>query len=351
MIELNIHNNDRILIIAPHPDDECIGAGGILALYPTQCDVWVMTDGRYGSSNNIPHEMIKVRKKEFELEMKLSGVKNYKMFNIEDGTLLNHIDIVQCEDLSKYTKIFVTNELDEHADHRAAFRLIKETLIKQNNYTTQLYQYEISTPLRCVTHYVNITDVYKKKSQLISVHKSQHKALNYTRLAESLNAYRGVITGIDGLYAEGYLLTSLNVDKDQENKYMYEERNQKLLQFYRVYDMWLNSTLQNKKISEYILKMGYKNIAIYGYGSLGKRLYQCIKADGNLICVKYIMDKAADKGLSNEINIVCPSENLEKVEIVIVTPIYYYKDISEKLNNMGYENVISLEDIVCKMAE
>ena len=43
-----IDSEDKIAIIAPHPDDECIGVGGILSLYPELCDVFVLTDGRYG---------------------------------------------------------------------------------------------------------------------------------------------------------------------------------------------------------------------------------------------------------------------------------------------------------------
>ena len=34
-----IKDTDRILVIAPHPDDEVIGCGGIIAKYPTQADV------------------------------------------------------------------------------------------------------------------------------------------------------------------------------------------------------------------------------------------------------------------------------------------------------------------------
>ena len=33
MIEFSINDTEKILIIAPHPDDECIGTGGVLLKY------------------------------------------------------------------------------------------------------------------------------------------------------------------------------------------------------------------------------------------------------------------------------------------------------------------------------
>lgn len=53
VIPLSVSNQDKIVIIAPHPDDECIGTGGLLALYPTLCDVIVLTDGRQGQKRLI----------------------------------------------------------------------------------------------------------------------------------------------------------------------------------------------------------------------------------------------------------------------------------------------------------
>ena len=36
---LVINENDRILIVSPHPDDESIGCGGVMSLYRGHCDV------------------------------------------------------------------------------------------------------------------------------------------------------------------------------------------------------------------------------------------------------------------------------------------------------------------------
>ena len=47
-VKLSIKENDKILVIAPHPDDECIGVGGVLSLYPELCTVILLTNGSRG---------------------------------------------------------------------------------------------------------------------------------------------------------------------------------------------------------------------------------------------------------------------------------------------------------------
>ena len=73
---LELKPDDRVLLLAPHPDDETIGCGGFLLKYGSQCDVVLLTDGRHGDSTVKPAEMIEIRKKEFEEVMSRYAVKN-----------------------------------------------------------------------------------------------------------------------------------------------------------------------------------------------------------------------------------------------------------------------------------
>ena len=68
MNEINIKSNDKILIVAPHPDDECIGTGGILCKYHKQCTVIVLTDGALGNNSNCLSECKSVRQQEFKMK-------------------------------------------------------------------------------------------------------------------------------------------------------------------------------------------------------------------------------------------------------------------------------------------
>ena len=61
--------NDRIAVIAPHPDDECLGAAAPLILAPDRTDVFVLTDGSHGNPAKTVEEEAAVRKRQFEAEM------------------------------------------------------------------------------------------------------------------------------------------------------------------------------------------------------------------------------------------------------------------------------------------
>ena len=47
--EIVFTSDDSIAIIAPHPDDECLGAAAALLMAPDRTDVYVLTDGSHGS--------------------------------------------------------------------------------------------------------------------------------------------------------------------------------------------------------------------------------------------------------------------------------------------------------------
>ena len=49
MRPFQIEENTKILLLAPHPDDESIGCGGILIKHPNNFKVICLTDGRCGS--------------------------------------------------------------------------------------------------------------------------------------------------------------------------------------------------------------------------------------------------------------------------------------------------------------
>lgn len=203
MRTLDINDTDKILIIAPHPDDESVGCGGLLAKYSSQCEVWVLTDGRYGGKQD--EETVKhIRTNEFQNEMNALGIERFKKFDIYDLHLFEKEDLLINEDLSGFTKIFVSYRFDEHMDHQMAYKIIKRAM-EGKNISAELYEYEVWTPLQRATHFLDISEVIDLKEKSISFHETQLLDTDYCRMMRGLAAYRAESIGIRGGYVEWYL--------------------------------------------------------------------------------------------------------------------------------------------------
>lgn len=191
-----IKKEDRFLILAPHPDDDTIGCGGLLALYPKQCDVICLTDGRYGDQGINPFDLINIRKNEFENVMNNTGVNSFQMLGIEDSKL--HEATLNLN-LEKYTHILIPSPEDIHADHRAVSDLLKKQYKK--HYKKVVY-YELISLLSNPTHLLDISEVIFKKQEHLGMYHSQMKFINYIDRISALNRHRGMMIYCD--YAEAY---------------------------------------------------------------------------------------------------------------------------------------------------
>lgn len=340
---LNIKKDDKILILAPHPDDECIGAGGIIALYPQQCEIIVLTDGRLGQGMVAPEEEKAIRKSEFIAEMKEAGVKKYQMLDFEDGTLMQHQDCLEAFDFSIYTKIFVTGMQDIHADHTAGYMSVYNALKKQKIHGIELYLYEVHAPLQEPSHMLDITEIIEKKLELIRIHQSQVSYMPYDKLVKVSAEYRALQNRMDNRYIEVYKRIPYGGSVDKVAIEL-EGKLQKQILFYQVMVKWLEIKMQGKNIAEALLKNGHTKIAVYGYAELGKLL--CQELFGREVEVKYILDKKV-KGMGEQkIPIYFPGAEFVLTDTVIVTAIYYFDEIKQELEQSGYKYVLSLKNLI-----
>ena len=195
--------NDRIAVIAPHPDDECLGAAAALILVPDRTDVYVLTDGSHGNPDKSIEEEAKIRRLQFEAEMEAVAPHSWKWFGLEDTTLPKQGDAADWIDFTPYTKIFLPWHQSAHPDHRAA-ALMCCRAIRRQKAQAECYMYEISTPFYRPTHYVDITELLEDKRRLIRFHRDQNAQ---EEIILSLNRFRGsqLLSNPQCRYAESYL--------------------------------------------------------------------------------------------------------------------------------------------------
>ncbi len=202
--ELNFKENEKCLCLSPHADDESIGMGGLLSLFPDNFEVILLTNGKKGIKNLAQGEIIKIREEEFKNAMNVAGIKDYKFLHAQDKKLLDSFDVFKTIDLEKYDYIFVPNIIDQHPDHKAVSLLLKELLNSGAKVKPDLKIcfYEVWSTLGFVNVFVDISDVMESKKAMINCYKSQIAQKNYEYYIFGLNQYRGIFK--DKKYVEAF---------------------------------------------------------------------------------------------------------------------------------------------------
>lgn len=208
--KLKVATNEKILIIAPHPDDESIGCGGLLLNNSVNCFVLCLTKGGKGIPGLNSAETKIIRENEFRNAMKYAGVKMFKILDMPDGNVSESETLKNWIINNQFSLILFPNLFDQHPDHIAVGKMIKKLLI-QNHFSAnqQFGFYEVWNALPIVNYFTDISDRKEEKINLIKKHESQCKIINYHERIVSLNYFRGIqLKSCD--YAECYLILNKN---------------------------------------------------------------------------------------------------------------------------------------------
>ena len=135
---------------------------------------------------------------------------------------------------------------------------------------------------------------------------------------------------------------SKNADMKDKDK----ELADKHLRLFLLMNQWVKIKQDGKRFDDYFCKQGYKNIAIYGMSYVGVTLLNELK--GSLVSVKYGIDQNADTA-DIDIEVHRPSDKLDSVDAVIVTPIFYFDQIKEQLQKKINCPIISINQVLDDM--
>jgi LmbE family N-acetylglucosaminyl deacetylase len=213
----------RVLVLAPHMDDEVIGCGGTVCKHVQHgADVTVVfiTDGRTGSKELLNFSGVERRERETELAatrkceadeaLRVLGVQHAVFWGAEETTLTAAHDLpARLAQLLKSLRpdvVYLPFFLEEHVDHRAVSQVLMEA-VAGTDLDFDCAGYEVWTPL-FPNYLVEIGDVIAIKQQALEKYQSQLADLDYVHTALGLNAYRSSALLETRGYAEAFFYAS-----------------------------------------------------------------------------------------------------------------------------------------------
>lgn len=134
-------------------------------------------------------------------------------------------------------------------------------------------------------------------------------------------------------------INSKQIDIEQSIQRQYSKINN----YYNILNNWMYLRDQKRNLKDFFYSNGYRRIAIYGMGHLGKHLWMELKESD--IQIVYAIDKRENCWNLN-LPVVSIAENLEEVDAIVVTPVMEFKEIRTTLREKVHCPVISIEEII-----
>src|SRR5436305_6448641 len=200
---------ERLLVLAPHPDDEVIGCGGLVAQHLREgrsVHVVVATDGAQAGD-------AATREEESTRALAILGNAKITFLRHRDRELPSTIDLRGILAETKPDLILVPSPIEIHPDHLTLSLAFCELIQRDASLfaelaVAQVAFYEVGQPLR-PNAIADITDVADAKYAAIAAHASQLAFRDYVAYARGLNAYRAMTMPPEVKYAEGYYVVDL----------------------------------------------------------------------------------------------------------------------------------------------
>ena len=206
---------NKVLILAPHPDDEVLGCGGIMKKYSeAENEVFVLVITR-GTPKHYSDEKILNVRQEARSAHKILGVKetSFLDFHAPELDIVNKSEISRAIStyISKWaiTDMYLPHRGDIHHDHRAVFEAALVAARPVGNYCVKnIHAYEtlsetewappFSDDAFIPTHFVNIENEMESKLEAMKCYRSQVRPFLSTRslaTIEALAKFRGATVG------------------------------------------------------------------------------------------------------------------------------------------------------------
>jgi len=215
----------KILVIAPHPDDETIGCGGTLLKHKANgAKLYWLIMTCMSEEQGWVIDKIKNRKLEIKKVSNIYGFEKIIELNYPTMTLdqipMEHLvkNIAECFNDIQPEIVYLPNSTDIHTDHQITFQagysctksfrfpFVKKVLSYETLSETE-YAANLSHKPFVPNVFIDITGTIEQKIEIMKIYKDELKPHPFPRSIENIKALatiRGAISNC--MYAEGFSL-------------------------------------------------------------------------------------------------------------------------------------------------
>jgi len=197
--------NKNIVVIAPHPDDEVLGCGGlIIKSLQNNCKISLifLTSGLNSDREVRENEALKVASK--------LGIDDVTFLRINDGKVFNELSFNKIKGKLESIKpdiILIPFIFDKHDDHISSNKFIPDI---PSNLKIEIWCYQVYSTMSC-NAYIDITDIAEEKYRAISMYQSQMNNFDYVNWNRGLNAFNSRYShNKEKKYIESYFIFPLD---------------------------------------------------------------------------------------------------------------------------------------------
>lgn len=225
--------NNKLLVVAAHPDDEILGCGGTMALHSMRGDeVYVLILGEGITSRDVKRDRkkrdkeIKELRRDIEAANKIVGTKKTFIYDFSD----NRFDSVPLLDIIKVVEkvknevmpdiVYTHHHGDLNIDHRLTFHAVLTACRPlKGESVKEIYSFEVPSSTEwspdnskyfMPNYFVDIKDTIAKKVAAMKAYKSEIRGFPHprsVRAIENLAKNRGANVGFE--YAEAFMVVRI----------------------------------------------------------------------------------------------------------------------------------------------
>lgn len=204
---------NRILVFAPHPDDDILGCGGSIARHVQKggrVKIVYLTSGESGSLDISKIDLGDLRESEARAAASLLGVEETQFLRWPDGYLAVQRTYLQILTslirAERPDRVYLPHSQDAVSDHLVTHQLVMEAVRRAAGPWYQecpgepwqvgtVLGYEIWTPISAPGFSADISAYMDKKLNALREHRSQLAGYAYDDAITGLNRYRAVMNG------------------------------------------------------------------------------------------------------------------------------------------------------------